>query len=476
MTRPRSGIAARIVAVYAAAGALWILSSDRLLALAVQDPELLTRFQTYKGWLFVAVTALLLFWLVNRHVAGVEGAEERLRERNEELCMVEEELRQQLDEYERSQHELKASEENYRLLFASNPHPMWVFDLETFAFLEVNDAAVAHYGYSREEFLAMTIRDIRPPEDLPALVETVKRVSSGPDRVGVWRHRKKDGTIIYVEIASHTMTFAGRSAKVVMCIDVTERVRAEGEILRLNAELEERVRERTAELERANRELESFSYSVSHDLRAPLRHMDGFSKALLEDYGERLDAEGKGYLVRIRAGAQRMGRLIDDLLQLADVGRGELERRPVNLSALAQLIAAELRQGEPEREVTFRIVEGVRAEGDSRLLRVALENLLGNAWKYTGKREGAVIEFGAEERGGERVYLVRDNGVGFDMAYAGKLFQPFQRLHRAEDFEGTGIGLATVRRVVERHGGRIWAEGTVGLGAAFYFTLGVCRA
>ncbi|WP_298268381.1 ATP-binding protein [Geobacter sp.] len=355
MTRPQICIAARIAAAYAIAASLWILSSDRLLSLAVRDPELLTRFQTFKGWLFVALTATLLYWLVNRHIAVIEGAEERLRERNEELCMVEEELRQQLDEYERSQHELTASGEK---------------------------------------------------------------------------------------------------------------------ILRLNAELEERVRERTTELERANRELESFSYSVSHDLRAPLRHMDGFSKALLEDYGDRLDAEARNHLVRIRAGAQRMGRLIDDLLQLADVGRGQLERRPVNLSALAQLIAAELRQGEPEREVTFRIAEGVRAEGDSRLLRVALENLLGNAWKYTGKRAGAVIEFGAEEDEGERVYLVRDNGVGFDMAYAGKLFQPFQRLHRAEEFEGTGIGLATVRRVVERHGGRIWAEGTVGLGASFCFTLG----
>ncbi|ABB30261.1 multi-sensor signal transduction histidine kinase [Geobacter metallireducens RCH3] len=462
----------RIAAYYALCAGLWILLSDRLLGVAVRDPDLITSLETAKGWLFVAVTALLLHVVVRRFVDEVMRREELLRERNEELCMVEEELRQQLDESERAQQELRESEENYRLLFSSNPHPMCVFDLETLAFLEVNGSAIQHYGYSREEFLAMTIKDIRPPEDVPSLMAIVKRVDSGPDRVGVWRHRKKDGTIISVEITSHMIDFAGRRAKVILCNDVTERIRAKEEILRLNAELEQRVRQRTAELEQANREMESFSYSVSHDLRAPLRHIDGFSRVLLEDCGDQLNQEGKGYLTRICAAANRMGQLIDDLLQLASVSRSELQRRPVDFSNLARTIALELKQTDPEREVTFTIAGGVSAQGDPVLLRVVLENLLGNAWKYTGKNHRTAIEFGAVEGEEGRVYFVRDNGVGFDMTYVGKLFTPFQRLHAMDEFEGTGIGLATVRRVVERHGGRAWAEGTIGAGATFYFTLG----
>ena len=475
MNLPYHTMSLRIPAYYALFAGLWILFSDRLLGFVVREPERLTGLQTAKGWLFVAVTALLLHVVVRRYVEDVTRREELLRERNEELCMVEEELRQQLDESERSQHELRESEENYRLLFSGNPHPMWVYDLETLAFLEVNDAAMVHYGYTRDEFLAMTIKDIRPSEDIPFLIDNISHVSSGLDRAGVWRHRKKDGTGIWVEITSHTLDFADRRAELVLCNDVTDRIRAEEEILRLNAELEMRVMERTAELERANREMESFSYSVSHDLRAPLRHIDGFSRALLEDCADRLDSQGKGYLTRICVAANRMGQLIDDLLQLASVSRGELQRRSVNLSLLARTIAAELKSTEPDREVSFVIPEGVRGEGDPLLLRVVLENLLGNAWKYTGKEPRAVIEFGAAVQEEGRVFFVRDNGVGFDMAYGDKLFKPFQRLHAMDEFQGTGIGLATVRRVVERHGGRAWAEGNLGAGATFYFTLGESR-
>lgn len=355
MKLPYRTMPLRIAAYYALAAGLWIVFSDRLLGFVAKDPEHLTGLQTAKGWLFVAVTALLLHVVVRRFVEEVTRGEELLRERNEELCMVEEELRQQLDESERSQHELRESEENYRLL---------------------------------------------------------------------------------------------------------------------SAELEKRVAERTAELERANREMESFSYSVSHDLRAPLRHIDGFSRALMEDCADQLNSHGKGYLARICAAANRMGQLIDDLLQLASVSRSDLQRRPVSLSSLARAVAAELKQADPERDVAFTIAGGVRAEGDPLLLRVVLENLLGNAWKYTGKEPHALIEFGESEQEGRRVFFVRDNGVGFDMAYVGKLFNPFQRLHAMDEFEGTGIGLATVRRVVERHGGRAWAEGALGDGATFFFTLG----
>jgi signal transduction histidine kinase len=248
---------------------------------------------------------------------------------------------------------------------------------------------------------------------------------------------------------------------------VLSRVRAE----RASEDLEHANRE----LEATNSELEAFSYSVSHDLRAPLRSIDGFSQIILEDYADDFDEEGKDYLGRVRAASQRMGRLIDDLLGLSRVTRGNMERRRVDLNALAREVDGELREAKPERKVEFSVQKGLEVWGDSKLLRVALVNLIGNAWKFTEKEPEAKIEFGQDEdlswRGHVPVYYVRDNGAGFEMAYADKLFGAFQRLHGEDEFEGTGIGLATVQRVVHRHGGRIWAEGQVGRGATFYFTL-----
>jgi signal transduction histidine kinase len=235
------------------------------------------------------------------------------------------------------------------------------------------------------------------------------------------------------------------------------------------------LEEANRELEVTNRELEAFSYSVSHDLRAPLRSIDGFSQILLEDYADELDEEGKDYLGRVRAASQRMGRLIDDLLGLSRVTRAALRREQVDLSSLAHEVADGLRESRPDRAVEFEIEDGIEVHGDPRLIRVALTNLLGNAFKFTEKEERARISFGEDRRlshlGCVAVYYVRDNGAGFDMEYADKLFGAFQRLHGASEFEGTGIGLATVQRIVRRHGGRVWAEGRVGDGATFYFTL-----
>ena len=265
--------------------------------------------------------------------------------------------------------------------------------------------------------------------------------------------------------------------------DISDRCQREDVMGQLNAQLERRVMERTAQLQSANQELEAFCYSVSHDLRAPLRAIGGFTKAVIEDYQTVLDETGKDYLQRVCAATERMNQLIDDLLSLSRVTRTQMQRQPVNLSKMARAIAIELQETQRDRPVRFKFAEGLRADGDPHLLQVMLENLLGNAWKFTSKTAHPCIEFGISDRpvlppgkrppgtANKTVYFVRDNGAGFNMSYADKLFAPFQRLHKTSEFEGTGIGLATVSRIVQRHGGQVWATSAVNCGATFYFTL-----
>ncbi len=254
--------------------------------------------------------------------------------------------------------------------------------------------------------------------------------------------------------------------------EVAQRKQAEVEIKKLNIELERRVFERTAQLELANKELEAFSYSVSHDLRAPLRSIDGFSTALLQDYSDKLDETGKNFLRRVGKATQKMGVLIDDLIKLSRISRTELRRTQVDLSLLSQNIISELQRDEPNRNVEFIIAQELKAECDPNLINVVIENLLRNAWKYTSKKTNSCIEFNTIQNNEEKItYFVKDNGAGFDMKYAEKLFGPFQRLHSETDFPGTGIGLATVKRIINRHGGNVWAEAEIEKGATFYFTL-----
>jgi signal transduction histidine kinase len=238
-----------------------------------------------------------------------------------------------------------------------------------------------------------------------------------------------------------------------------------------NEELESRVAQRTRELEVSNQELEAFSYSVSHDLRAPLRTIDGFSLALEEDLGEKLDAQGKDYVLRVRNGVQRMGTLIDSLLQLSRVTRSDVQRERMDLSQLATLVFREIQAGDPEREVNWIAQPGVMAEADPRLMRIAFENLIGNAFKFTARTPDATVTFGSGPQDGKTVYFLRDDGAGFDMTYVDRLFTAFQRLHGEREFKGSGIGLATVSRIIRRHHGSIWAEGEPGKGATFFFTL-----
>lgn len=335
-------------------------------------------------------------------------------------------------------------------------------------FLEVNPAMVRMLeAESAQELMTHVVTDMYPdPATERAFREEVIRkglVNGREMLMQTLRGRPFHAAMSAVARTDHE----GRVYFDGILEDVSERRENERRIAQLNAELTRRA----SELESINHELEAFSYSVSHDLRAPLRAMDGFSRILLDEYAERLDAKGRDRLERIRAATQRMGNLIDDLLELSRVSRSSVQREPVDLTALAQEVMEELRRVEPRRSLRFTVQPGLGVEADARLLRVVMQNLLGNAWKYTGKNAEAVIEVGETRSQGERVFCVCDNGVGFDMAYAGKLFGAFQRLHDASEFPGSGIGLATVQRIIRKHGGRIWGESEVGVGTAFYFTL-----
>jgi PAS domain S-box-containing protein len=281
-----------------------------------------------------------------------------------------------------------------------------------------------------------------------------------------------DGPHTYITVKYPITNSAGKPYAVCgISTDITDLKRAEAEVRRLNAELELRVRHRTAELETSTRELDAFAYSVSHDLRAPLRALDGFSQVLIEDYAERLDDTGRDYLRRVQAATGRMGQLIDDLLDLSRATRVELTRQQVDLGQLAHDVVVELRSAEPGRDVELTTSDRLSCQGDPHLLQLVLHNLISNAWKFTSKQARGSIHVGSAEEDGEDVFFVRDNGAGFDPRYADKLFVPFQRLHTADDFPGSGVGLAIVARIVNRHGGRAWAEGEPDGGATFFFTV-----
>jgi len=317
-------------------------------------------------------------------------------------------------------------------------------------------------------------QELMCPEDRDQAARHMQEAMETGSFEAEWRVIRPDGNTRWLFARAWVFKDgAGKPLRMVGAnIDVTERKHAELEVLRINTELEQRVEQRTLQLEAANRELEAFAYSVSHDLRAPLRGIDGWSLALLEDYDAQLDDGARKYLNRVRSETQRMGNLIDDMLQLSRVNRGEMKLHRVDLTALANQIAARLRDAQPERSMEFVIEPELVASGDSRLLEIALTNLFSNAVKFTGTRDKALIEFGRIEKEGEMAFYIRDNGAGFDMAYSGNLFGAFQRLHKVSEFPGSGIGLATVQRVVRRHGGRVWAEAHVERGATFWFTLG----
>jgi PAS domain S-box-containing protein len=368
------------------------------------------------------------------------------------------------------------SEALFRHLFEQAPDAILIVD-HSGDILFANSQAEHWSGYPMAELIGLSVDALVPDVHRHAHRRLREDYQHSPKLrpmgLGLDLHvRRKDGSNLPVEISLSPLETSEGLLVTAIIRDVSERRATENRIRELNTSLEQR----SADLEAINQELESFSYSVSHDLRAPLRAVDGFSQALLEDYGDRLDATAQDYLARIRAGTQRMGRLIDDLLNLSRIIRVNLVPQQVDLSAIVEGLALELRQREPERQVDFVIQPGLCVEGDGHLLQLALENLLGNAWKFTARRAAARIEFGMTDVEGMPIYFVRDNGAGFDMAYSGKLFGPFQRLHATSEFPGSGIGLATVKRIITRHGGKVWAEGGVDQGATFHFTLKKCGA
>jgi PAS domain S-box-containing protein len=367
---------------------------------------------------------------------------------------------------------LRASEARFRGLLDAAPDAIVIVDRGGRVVL-ANRQAEALFGYEATELVGQLVEVLIPEGYRGGHVghrdRYVAQPRARPMGVGLdLSARRKDGSVFPVEISLSPLETSEGLLVSASVRDVTERKRTESRIRTLNDDLQRRV----SELHAVNRELEAFSYSVSHDLRAPLRSIDGFSQAVVEEYEDKLDDQGRDYLRRVRAAATRMGELIDDLLMLSRVTRREMRREPVDLSGLARMVAASLERVQLHPPVEVVVGEGVAVSGDPHLLRIVLENLLGNAWKFSSKAAQPRVEFGVTTTGaGERAFFVRDNGVGFDMAHAEKLFGAFQRLHAMHEFPGTGIGLATVQRIVTRHGGRVWAESAPARGATFYFTL-----
>ena len=367
---------------------------------------------------------------------------------------------------------LQISERRYRELLTNISEGMAIANLDE-NILFVNNSFADMLGYDCDELVGTNILDIIVEEDKEKILSQTDKRRNGESTSYTHGFVTKDGgqRIVRVSAVPSRDDDGKVDGTIAVVTDITERIQKDKEIQRLNEELAQRVEERTAELAAANKELEAFSYSVSHDLRAPLRTIDGFSQALLEDYSDSIDSTGKDFLHRVRAAANHMASLIEDLLMLSRVARAEMDRVDVNLSEIAREIIDEFQEVESEREVTVKISEDIHAHCDQRLIRLVLQNLLENAWKFTSKASDAQIEFGCIEKDEGTQFYIKDNGAGFNMDYNDKLFIPFQRLHQSEDFPGSGIGLATVQRIINRHGGKVWADSVIEEGSTFYFTI-----
>ena len=371
----------------------------------------------------------------------------------------------QLDitERKRAEEALRESEERFRSLVEQAVDGIFMADAQG-RYIDVNTAGARMLGYTREEVCRLSVTDVISPADIARMPAQMSALASGSVTTNEWQFCRKDGSTFIGEVVGRQLP-DGRLLGILR--DITERKRAEEALRSAHTELERRA----FELNAVNRELEAFAYTVSHDLKAPLRSIEGFTRAIAEDYGDKLDEPGKDYVRRVTTACQRMTQLIDAMLSMSRLTGGELHEKTVDLGALAQGIAHNLKHNEPQRNVEFSLLPKASVKGDATMLQIALQNLLENAWKFTGRHPKAQIEFGVADMDGNTVYFVRDDGAGFDMQFADKLFQPFKRLHTDAEFPGLGIGLAIAYRIILRHGGRMWTKAQVEKGATFYFTL-----
>lgn len=374
-----------------------------------------------------------------------------------------------ITERKRAEEALRESEEKFTRVFRATPSALVISTLTDGRYIEVNSSFERTTGYRRGEVIGRTSLELNiweTPEARTRFLQMIQEEGRVHDLEDTFR--SKSGELLVGLLSAEVIEIGGERCLLILANDITERKRMENEIRALNADLAAQA----IELEAANRELEAFNYTISHDLRTPLTVIRGYTQVLLEMYGCRPDEPGADYLPKIDRAAGKLEDLTTTLLDFSRLSHSAITREMVDLSGIAGIVALELKVNEPQRNVTFTIAEGILAEGDAQLLRVVLENLIGNAWKYTNGKEEAVIEFGTVEAEGSRALFVCDNGPGFNMAHADRLFRPFQRLPGTEDVAGNGIGLATVQRIIHSHGGRVWAEGDPGKGSTFYFTLG----
>jgi PAS domain S-box-containing protein len=411
--------------------------------------------------------AMVLYFLVGVVIAllseSLRAGHRRTEAARAALAEANQGLQTEITEREKAEQWLLESEQRFRAYFEQGLVGMVMLSANR-DWIEANPRFCQLIGYTEKELMAKTWIQLTHPDDLPAEEASFRQMLGGEVRGFVMDKRfiRHDGKIVYASLSMQCMRKETGDVDCILALvqDMTDRKQNEQAIVRLN----ERLRN-------ANQDLQGFTSSVCHDLRAPLRAIGGFSQILAKECAAKLDETAKDHLGQIQAGVQHMTALIDDLMKLSRVGRAAVRPESVNLSSLVGTVAEGLRKSEPQRSVEFAVQEGVTAVGDPNLLRVALENLLGNAWKFTSKHDRAHIEFGVEDQNGQPVYFVRDDGAGFDMKAAEKLFGVFQRMHRATEFAGTGVGLATVARIIRAHGGRVWAEAEVERGATFFFTL-----
>ncbi len=461
LTQGRSArrAALRIVLTYAVIALLWIYFSDRALSSIVSDPKALILANMIKGWAFVLITAVILYVLVSRLIGKIDRS-----------------IAREIETRAKKDARIRESEQRLRFALETSQIGAAEIDLET---LQTHRTPLHDqlFGYpdGMKKWTPAIFFEQVVPEDRKRVEQVFRQATEASETWSMeFRIRRPDGTDRWLRAAGRPLPDRKGQARRVSVIvqDVTDTRRAQEEVRQLNASLEQRVAHRTAELKAANEELESFAYAVSHDLRAPLRAMSGFSQAMVEDFGDQLDDQALGYLDQITEASHKMSELIEGILVLSRSTRGQLEREDIDISAMAGAILDNLSMADPERKVECLIEPDLSVFGDPPTVEVLLRNLVENAWKYTSRTQRATIRITSVTLADMPAIAVEDNGAGFDMNHAERLFKPFQRLHRQDEFPGTGIGLATVQRIVHRHGGSIEVTAAPGKGARFVFSLG----